>query len=101
MKNVLGIIMNVNDINKLGELAGHRTTSAIPFGGRYRVIDFMLSSMVNSGITDVGLVMKEKYQSLMDHIGTGKDWDLSRKNGGLIMLPPYSYAYNALPSIRK
>lgn len=101
IKNVLGIIMNVNNTNALGELAGHRTTSAIPFGGRYRVIDFMLSNMINSSITNVGLVMQEKYQSLMDHVGNGKDWDLSRKNGGLILLPPYSYSYNTLPSIRK
>lgn len=101
MKNVLGIIMNVNNTNNLGELAGHRTISAIPFGGRYRVIDFILSSMVNSSVTEVGLVMQEKYQSLMDHVGTGKDWDLARKNGGLILLPPYSYSYNTLPSIRK
>ena len=101
IKNVLGIIMNVNSTNNLGELAGHRTISAIPFGGRHRVIDFMLSSMVNSSISNVGLVMQEKYQSLMDHIGTGKDWDLARKNGGLVLLPPYSYSYNALPSIRK
>ncbi len=64
--------------------------ASIPFGGRYRLIDFALSNMVNSGITTVGLVTKYNYQSLIDHLGSGKDWDLARKDGGIILLPPYS-----------
>lgn len=65
----------------------HRNTCSIPYGGRYRVIDFMLSSMVNAGVTDVGLINHANYQSLLDHLGSGKDWDLSRKHGGLRILP--------------
>ena len=62
---------------------------SVPFGGRYRLIDFPLSNMTNSGIEQVGVVTKSNYRSLMDHIGSGKSWDLSRKRSGLILLPPY------------
>ncbi len=92
MKNVLGIIMAFDKCDEMSHLTEHRTLAATPFGGRYRVVDFMLSSMVNSGITNVGVVMRDKYQSLIDHLGTGKFWDLSRKVGGIRLLPPYSYA---------
>ena len=64
--------------------------ASIPYGGRYRIIDFALSNMVNSGITTVGLSANNNYRSLVDHIGSGKDWDLARKDGGLILLPPFS-----------
>ncbi|MBE5756892.1 MAG: glucose-1-phosphate adenylyltransferase subunit GlgD [Clostridiales bacterium] len=85
----LGIIFsNIHD-NTLPELVRKRTVASIPFGGRYRLIDFTLSNMVNSGIDTVGVITKRNYQSLMDHVGSGKDWDLARKNGGLIMLPPF------------
>jgi glucose-1-phosphate adenylyltransferase len=78
--------------SNLGELTRPRNTCSLPFGGRYRLIDFMLSSYVNAGITDVGLVVHKSYQSLLDHVGSGKDWELSRKHGGLRILPPFSYA---------
>lgn len=88
--SALGIIFsNIHD-NNLPELTVHRTMGSIPFGGRYRLIDFPLSSMVNSHISKVGVITKNNYQSLMDHVGSGKDWDLARKNGGLVILPPYS-----------
>ena len=88
----LGIIFsNIHDTN-VPELVRVRTLASIPFGGRYRLIDFTLSNMVNSGIDTVGILTKSNYQSLMDHVGSGKDWDLARKNGGLIMLPPFGVA---------
>ncbi|MCL1952501.1 MAG: glucose-1-phosphate adenylyltransferase subunit GlgD, partial [Oscillospiraceae bacterium] len=73
----------------LPELTSLRTMGSVPFGGRYRMIDFPLSSMVRAGITKVGVVTKANYRSLMDHLGMGKAWDLARKHEGLIFLPPY------------
>ena len=88
--SAVGVIFsNIHDEN-LPELSRHRTMASIPFGGRYRLIDFALSNMVNSGIDTVGIVTKSNYQSLIDHLGSGKDWDLARKDGGIILLPPYS-----------
>lgn len=92
MKDVLGIIFTFDDYDGLRELLDHRTVAAIPFCGKYRIIDFMLSNMTNSGVHEVGIILKNKYQSLMHHIGSGKDWDLARRNGGVFLLPPYSYA---------
>ena len=88
MKAVGIIFSNIHD-NNVPELARIRTLGSIPFGGRYRLIDFPLSNMVNSGIDTVGIITKRNYQSLMDHVGSGKDWDLARKDGGVIILPPY------------
>ncbi len=89
MASVVGIVFaNMNEEN-LDMLTKTRAAGSVPFGGRYRMIDFILSSMVNSGINKVGVITSNNYQSLMDHIGTGKEWDLARKNGGLVMLPPY------------
>ena len=88
MKAVGIIFSNIHD-NNVPELSRIRTLGSIPFGGRYRLIDFPLSNMVNSGINTVGIITKSNYQSLMDHVGSGKDWDLARKDGGVIILPPY------------
>mgnify|MGYP003291186794 CR=1 FL=1 len=82
-----GIIFSYERQNALRELAEPRCAGSIPFGGRYRAVDFMLSNMVNADITDVGVVMHGKFQSLIDHLGNGKAWDLSRKHGGLKLLP--------------
>lgn len=88
--NVLGIVFpNVHD-GLMGEMTELRSMGSLPFAGRYRIIDFSLSNLVNAGISKVGIVTKSNYQSLMDHIGTGKAWDLDRKSGGLFFLPPYS-----------
>ncbi len=88
--NILGIIFsNAND-EVIPELTALRTMGSIPFAGRYRLIDFPLSSMVNAGISKVGVITKSNYRSLMDHIGTGKPWDLSRKREGMTILPPYN-----------
>ena len=88
-----GILLAYRSDPALRELTQHRNTCSVPFGGRYRIIDFMLSNLVNAGVSDVGLIVNESYQSLLDHVGSGKDWDLSRKNGGLRILPPFSYAH--------
>jgi glucose-1-phosphate adenylyltransferase len=73
------------------EITSLRTMGSVPFGGRYRMIDFPLSNMVNSNISKVGVITKSNYQSLMDHLGSGKAWDLSRKREGLFILPPFGH----------
>ncbi|MFR2842950.1 MAG: sugar phosphate nucleotidyltransferase [Acutalibacteraceae bacterium] len=90
--NVLGIIYSNAYDSVLSELTNARTMGSVPFGGRYRLIDFALSNLVNCGINKVGIITKSNYQSLMDHIGTGKPWDLSRKRGGMFLLPPLTIA---------
>ena len=87
MKGLHGIIFAYEKRNDLKELTAHRIPASVPFAGRYRIIDFILSSMVNAGITDVSVLMHGQYQSLLDHLGSGKDWDLSRSHGGLKLLP--------------
>lgn len=87
--NVLGIIFSNMKDQLIRELTDQRTMGSIPFGGRYRLIDFPLSNMTNSGIGRVGVITKSNYRSLMDHVGSGKAWDLSRKRSGLVFLPPY------------
>lgn len=88
-RNVVGIIVcNMHD-ELLSEITASRTLGSVPFGGRYRLIDFALSNMANSGIKDVGVVPSRNYQSLLDHVGSGQEWDMARKNGGLSVLPPY------------
>lgn len=84
-----GLIFADDKRIQLGELTVPRALAAVPFGGRYRIIDFMLSNMVNTGITHVGVSTFNKYKSLMDHLGTGSPWDLDRKTQGLSILPPY------------
>ena len=88
--SAVGIIFSNIHNETIDELTRKRTSASIPFGGRYRLIDFTLSNLVNANITSVGLLTQKNYQSLMDHLGSGKDWDLSRKNGGLIIFPPFS-----------
>ncbi len=87
--DVLAIIHSNAYDEALPELTNMRTMGSVPFGGRYRLIDFMLSNLVNAGISKVGVITKSNYQSLMDHLGTGKPWDLSRKRSGMYLLPPF------------
>jgi glucose-1-phosphate adenylyltransferase len=94
--NPLGIIFSDTHVEDFIELTAGRTTASIPFGGRYRLIDFTLSNMTNSGITKVGVITKSNYQSLLDHISSGKEWDLSHKNGGLFILPPFGRAHTGI-----
>lgn len=93
---VLGIIFSDMHDGSLHELTSRRTTASVPFGGKYRLIDFVLSNMYNSGITEVGVITKNNYQSLMDHLGSGKDWDLSHKREGLYILPPFGRAQSGV-----
>lgn len=86
----MGIINNTKSEDLLKELTIYRCMSAVPFGGRYRLIDFPMSNMVNSGIRNIGVITSHKYRSLMDHLGSGKEWGLDRKTEGLIILPPAS-----------
>ncbi|MDE5556092.1 MAG: glucose-1-phosphate adenylyltransferase subunit GlgD [Ruminococcus sp.] len=88
--NVLGLIFASMHDSYVSELTKQRTMGSIPFGGRYRLVDFPLSNMVNSGVYEVGVITKSNYGSLLDHLGSGRDWDLARKKGGLHLLPPYS-----------
>lgn len=89
MANVLGIIFaNVHE-ETLPELTKTRAMASVPFGSKYRMIDFPLSWMVNSGMTQVGVITKSNYYSMMDHLGMGSEWDLARKTGGLHILTPY------------
>lgn len=92
MNQLHGIIFAYRSNPNMRELTQVRNTCSIPYGGRYRIIDFMLSNMVNGGITDIGMIVHANYQSLLDHVGSGKDWDLSRKHGGLRILPPFGYS---------
>lgn len=86
------IFSNIHDAC-IPEMTRFRTMASIPFGCRYRLIDFALSNMVNSNITNIGVITHYNYQSLLDHIGTGKDWDLARRSGGIKILPPFVTAY--------
>ncbi|MBQ8552076.1 MAG: glucose-1-phosphate adenylyltransferase subunit GlgD [Clostridia bacterium] len=92
--SVQGIIFsNLHDKN-IPELTRRRTMASVPYACRYRLIDFALSNMVNSGISSISVITHYNYQSLMDHIGSGKDWDLARRSGGIKMLPPYMTAFS-------
>lgn len=86
------IFSNIHD-NNIPELTRLRTVASVPFACRYRFIDFTLSNMVNSNIYNISVITHYNYHSLMDHIGSGKDWDLARRSGGIKILPPYITAY--------
>ena len=88
------IFSNLNDTT-LSRLTPDRTVAAIPFGCRYRLVDFALSNMVNSDIIDISIVANYNYRSLVEHIGSGKDWDLARRAGGVKAISPYQCAHSA------
>ena len=87
--NAFGLIYTGENNPRLRDLTLSRAVAAVPFGGRYRCIDFILSNLVNTGVTCVGLIAQKNYHSLMDHLGAGKEWDLHRKREGLFILPPF------------
>ncbi|MDE6591535.1 MAG: glucose-1-phosphate adenylyltransferase subunit GlgD [Oscillospiraceae bacterium] len=89
-KKILGVIFANMHEDVIPELTRQRTMGSVLFGGRYRLIDFTLSNLVNSGVSEVGVITKSNYQSLLDHLGSGREWDMARKNGGLHLLPPFS-----------
>lgn len=87
--DAMGLILADHDHVLLSDLTQPRALAAVPFAGRYRIIDFILSNMVNSGIKFVGVLTESKYRSLMDHMGTGSSWDLDRMTQRLFILPPF------------
>ena len=89
MKDVMGLIYTGENDARLRELTVTRAIAAMPVAGRYRVIDFLVSSMVNGGMKNIGVITQKNYHSLMDHLGSGKEWDLHGKNDGLHILPPF------------
>lgn len=99
-KKLLGVIDATTYHDDLRDLLGHRSLAALPFAGRYRIIDFVLSNMVNSGISSVAIFPKMQYRSLMDHLGSGKNWDLNRKRDGLFFFPSplVDHKYNGVGS---
>lgn len=88
------IFANIYD-SSLGELTNKRTMASLPYGGRYRQIDFALSNMANSGIRQIGIISRFNYQSLMHHVGSGEEWDLELQQGGLEFLTPFSMSSHA------
>lgn len=86
----LGIIFPNSYDSLVPELVTERLMASIPFASRYRICDFMISSMVHCGIDNISILVRKNYHSLMDHLGSGREWDLTRKNGGLNIVPPYA-----------
>ena len=93
--NAAGIIFSSLNNNTLSRLTSDRTVAAIPFACRYRLVDFCLSSMVNANISNINIVANYNYRSLTEHIGSGKDWDLARRSGGVHIISPYQTAHSS------
>ena len=91
--SVAGLILSNLHDNELPDLTVKRTMGAVPFGGRYRLLDFPLSAMVGAELSQIYVVAHHNYRSLMEHIGSGKDWDMARHKGGIHIIPPFSSAY--------
>ena len=91
MKRMMGLVCTNYMEGDFGLLTKERPIATIPYGGRYRLVDFPLSNMVNSGITTVGLITPHRYRSLLDHVGNGKEWALGRRVGGMFVLPGSIY----------
>ena len=90
--SAVGIIFSSLNNNTLSRLTGDRTVAAIPFACRYRLVDFCLSNLVNANISNIHIVANYNYRSLLEHIGSGKDWDLARRSGGINMISPFQTA---------
>ena len=98
MSSAASIFSNLNT-NTLSRLTKDRTVAAIPFACRYRLIDFALSNMVNANISNINVVVNYNYRSLLDHIGSGKDWDLARRAGGINCISPYQMAHSGAAKV--
>src|SRR6476619_7947711 len=90
MKRTMAVILAGGEGERLSILSSVRAKPAVPFAGKYRIIDFTLSNCVNSGITDVAVLTQYRPHSLNDHIGIGQPWDLDRQQGGIFLLQPYT-----------
>ena len=98
--NAYGIIFSDSYSNSIQhELVRTRSSAALPIACRFRAIDFVLSNMVSAGVGTIGLLTKQNYASLMEHIGSGKDWDLGRKHGGVTMLTPFAHGNTVAPDV--
>jgi glucose-1-phosphate adenylyltransferase len=95
MNRMHGIIFAYETRTELRELVENRVQGSVPFGGNYRMVDFILSDMVAAGMQDVGVILQGKCQSMLDHLGSGRSWDLSRNHGGLTLLPAFAYSNRA------
>ena len=93
--NATGIIFSNLNENNRSKLTQDRTVAAIPFGCRYRLVDFCLSNLDNANISHISIVANYNYRSLVDHIGSGKDWDLARRNGGINLISPFQTSHTA------
>ncbi len=98
MKNTMAIVFAYKNDDQLKALTQKRAVSSLPIAGRYRIIDFSLSNLVNSGINKVAVITRNNYQSLMDHLGSGKEWELSRRRDGLFIIPPFSQSEHVTSS---
>jgi glucose-1-phosphate adenylyltransferase len=94
MKTIGLISANYNS-TAFGDMLKDRSLASLPYGGRYRLIDFALSNMANAGITTVGIIAPYNSGSLLDHVGVGSPWNLGRKNGGLFVMPGSAYGMQA------
>ncbi len=90
-----GIIFSSLNNNTLSRLTNDRTVAAIPFACRYRLVDFALSNLVNANISNISIVANYNYRSLAEHVGSGKDWDLARREGGVNFISPFQTAYTS------
>ena len=95
MASAAGIIFSSLNNNTLSRLTSDRTVAAIPFACRYRLVDFCLSNLVNANISNINIVANYNYRSLLEHIGSGKDWDLARRESGINLISPFQTATNA------
>ena len=90
--SAVGIIFSSLNDGTLSRLTNDRTVAAIPFACRYRLVDFCLSNLVNANISNIHIVANYNYRSLIEHIGSGKDWDLARRTGGIKVISPFQTA---------